>query len=74
LTFGRTGDEASLASCSPIAFDVNGDGRDDLVCHFATQLTGFVPGDTSGTLRGTTIDGVAIGGADSIHLVPAERN
>jgi probable HAF family extracellular repeat protein len=70
LTFGRTGNEASLTSCSPIPVDVNFDGRNDLVCHFATRLTGFVRGVTRGMLRGMTIDGATIAGADSIQLVP----
>jgi hypothetical protein len=74
LTFGQTGNEASLISCSPILMDVNFDERNDLVCHFATQLTGFVGDDTRGVLRGTTIDGVAIAGADSIQVVPRNRN
>ncbi len=70
LTFGRTGDEASLTSCSPVPVDVNFDGRNDLLCHFATQLTGFVRGVAQGILRGITVDGAAIAGADSIQLVP----
>jgi len=74
LTFGHTGNEASLTSCSPIPIDVNFDGRNDLICHFATQLTGFVRGDTRGMLRGTTIGGTAIVGSDSIQLVPVNRN
>ena len=31
LTFGRTGDEASLVSCSKHPRDVNGDGRADVI-------------------------------------------
>ena len=58
----------------PGTVDVNGDGLDDLVCHFLTRLTGFVPGDAIGTLSGTTIDGVEIRGKDSIHLVPPKWN
>jgi hypothetical protein len=74
LKFGHTGEEPSLATCSAEPVDVNGDGLADLVCHFLTRLTGFVPGDTTGTLSGKTIDGVAIGGKNSIHLVPPKRN
>lgn len=47
LTFGRTGDEHSLAFCNASPEDVNIDGLRDLVCHFSTRLTGFVSGDTS---------------------------
>ena len=74
LKFGRTGDEPSLAECSPEPLDVNGDGLNDLVCRFLARLSGFVPGDTGGTLRGATLDGVPIVGKDSIRLVPPKRN
>ena len=68
LTFGRTGDEDSLARCTRSSEDVNGDGLLDIVCHFKTQDTGFQPGDTEGILRGETPDGVSIEGRDSIRL------
>jgi hypothetical protein len=67
LTFGRTGDEPSLAFCQ--AGDVNGDGLLDLVCHFHTQLTGFQAGDTIGVLKGKTLGGAAILGTDSVQIV-----
>ena len=70
LTFGRLGDEASLAFCSG-ADDVNGDGLLDLVCHFETRLTGFQPGDTAGILKGLTLTGVPFTGSDSIRVVPS---
>jgi hypothetical protein len=57
LTFGRTGDEQSLAFCNEGSEDVNGDGLPDLVCHFSTQLAGFQSvKDTIGVLKGKTID------------------
>jgi len=70
LTFGRTGDEDSLAFCSPSPADVNGDGLLDRVCHFNTQDTGLQCGDTRGVLRGRTTDGVLIEGRDSLRIVP----
>ncbi len=70
LTFGRTGDESSLAFCNRGSEDVNGDGLPDLVCHFHTQGTGFQCGDTEGVLRGETLDGVPIEGTDSVRIVP----
>ena len=70
LTFGRTGDEQSVAFCNKGGEDVNGDGRLDQVCHFETQKTGFQRGDTAGTLRGKTVDGVSIEGRDSVKVVP----
>jgi cell wall-associated NlpC family hydrolase len=68
LTFGRTGDEASLASCH--TEDVNSDGLVDLVCHFNTQSTGFLSGDTVGVLKSKTIDATPVRGTDSVNIVP----
>jgi hypothetical protein len=70
LTFGRTGDEQSLAFCNPGSEDVNRDGRPDLVCHFYTQETMFQKGDTQGILKGRTISGVPLRGVDSVRIVP----
>jgi len=67
LTFGRTGDESSLARCNNE--DVNGDGLLDLVCQFNTPSTGFVSGDTVGVLKGRTVDGTLVRGTDSVVIV-----
>ena len=69
LTFGRTGDELSLAFCNTGGEDVNGDGRLDLVCHFFTQKTGFQAGDTEGILRGQTTGGQPIEGRDAVRII-----
>ncbi|HKW77104.1 MAG TPA: hypothetical protein VJN64_16345 [Terriglobales bacterium] len=69
LTFGRTGDEQSVAFCSG-AEDVNGDGLPDLVCHFRTNLTGFQAGDTVATLQGATKSGQHLKGTDAVVIVP----
>jgi len=69
LTFGRTGDEPSFASCDASASDVNGDGLADLVCHFFTNLTAFQVGDTAGFLKGSTVDGQPIVGTDAVRVV-----
>lgn len=69
LTFGRTGNEESLAFCSRAPEDVNRDGLPDLVCHFNTPATWFVPGDTQGVLKGKTLTGAAIRGTDSVQIV-----
>jgi hypothetical protein len=69
LTFGRTGDEQSLAFCSG-AEDVNGDGLPDLVCHFTTTLTGFQQGDTTAVLKGKTASGRQLMGTDTVAIVP----
>lgn len=68
LKFGRTGNESSLASCSPPQ-DVNKDRRLDVLCHFSAQKAGFQLGDTQGVLTGTTAGGVAIRGTDSVVVV-----
>lgn len=69
LTFGRTGDEDSFSHCGGSGEDVNADGLLDLVCHFNTQATAFVLGDTAGILRGTTLDGVAFQGTDAVRIL-----
>jgi hypothetical protein len=68
LTFGRTGTETSLAFCSGPE-DLNGDGLLDMACHFNTESTGFLLGDTQGVLEGHTLLGGAIKGADSVRIV-----
>jgi hypothetical protein len=70
LTFGRTGEEHSLVFCSSGPEDANGDGLQDLVCHFDTKKTGFSFGDTVGILRGRLLDGTVIEGRDSVRIVP----
>jgi len=69
LTFGRTGDEHSLVFCNKNGEDVNDDGLLDLVCHFKTKLTGFQIGDTVGTLKGQTVNGVPIEGQDTVRIL-----
>lgn len=77
LTFGRTGDEDSLhrrgrhgvPNCG--VEDADGDGDDDLVCHFETQKAGFEDGDTEGILKGTTLGGTPIEGSDAVRIVPS---
>jgi outer membrane protein assembly factor BamB len=67
LTFGHTGDEASLAFCHP--GHANGDALEDLICHFATQSTGLLAGDRQAVLKGKTVTGTAIVGSDSVRIV-----
>jgi hypothetical protein len=70
LTFGRTGLEASVVKCDASLDDVDGDGRLDRICHFDTQTAGFRAGDTQGFLRGRTIRGDEIRGADAVRIAP----
>ncbi len=69
LTFGRTGDEESLARCPKSAEDANGDGLLDQVCLFRTKDAAFQAGDTEGVLRGQTVDGVPLEGRDAVRIV-----
>ena len=68
LTFGRTGDESSLSSCSTTRYDVNHDGYADMVCGFSIPRTGFTCGDTSGTLKGKKTDGNPIEGKSYVRI------
>ena len=70
LTFGPTGDEDSLAFCSPSPEDVNGDGLYDLVCHFYTQAAGFTAGDAVAFLKGYLSGGEFFWGTDAVKIVP----
>jgi hypothetical protein len=69
-TFGRTGNEQSLAFCNPAGQDVNGDGMPDMVCHFNTEETGFLPADTLGTLKAQKFNNQVVIGTDSVSIVP----
>jgi hypothetical protein len=69
LTFGRTGNEHSLAFCNPGGEDVNGDGLLDLVCQFNIGATDFTLGDTQGALKGQTVDETPFVGTDSVRIV-----
>ena len=70
ITFGRTGNEDSLAFCNTNGEDVNGDGRLDLVCHFETDQTGFQPGDTTGILKAKTIQGFPLIAQEAVVIKP----
>ncbi len=70
LTFGRTGNEKSLSHCNTNGEDVNNDGLLDLVCHFQTQQSNFLTGDTEGKLKGKTISTIPLTGKDSIRITP----
>lgn len=62
ITFGRTGDEQSLASCAAEGVK--------LVCSFKTAMTGFRPGDTIGILRAEKINGDPVEGRVPVQIVP----
>ncbi len=52
LTFGPTGEEATLTACD--AADVDRDGRADLACEVEATAAGFGPDDEQAVLRGLT--------------------
>lgn len=70
LTFGHTGNEASLAFCNAAGEDVNDDGLADLVCHFNTELAGFKAGDSTAVLKGKTFTGRMVQGSVEMRTVP----
>jgi len=70
LTFGATGDEDSLAFCSPSPEDINDDGLYDLVCHFYTQKAGLMAGDEEAFLKGYMNDGEFFWSTDVVNIVP----
>ncbi len=71
LTFGHTGDEASLSKCGGRE-DVNDDGVLDLVCHFDNQLAGFSAADEEAILKGKLDDGRLFEGRGRLKVVPAK--
>jgi probable HAF family extracellular repeat protein len=70
LTFGRMGDEPSLAFCNSSGEDVNSDGLLDLVCHFYTLRAAFQSEDAEAILKGKSVSGTPIIGSDSVRIVP----
>jgi len=70
LTFGATGEELSFASCDKEGEDVNGDRLPDLICHFNTRSTQFLPSDSVGILVGQTIQGSPFVGLEAVVVKP----
>ena len=68
VEFGPNG--AGVAHAGGHIDDINRDGFNDLLLHFATSDTGIACGDTSASLTGTTFGGQAIEGTDSVTAVP----
>lgn len=66
ITFGVTGNEGSVISCS--LEDVNLDGLLDLACTSNLTLAGFKLGDTAALLKGQTIEGDIIEGGYPIRI------
>lgn len=78
LTFGVTGDEASLVTHPRKGLryrvrDVNGDGLQDLVLWSDTQAAGFAEGETQAVLRGRLLDGTIIEGVVAVSVTDTSR-
>jgi hypothetical protein len=72
VTFGHSGDEASLRKCEA-GGDFNRDGIADLVCHFDNQLAKFVPGDLVGNIKGKTKDGKDFAGKGGLKATLVKK-
>ena len=70
LSFGRTGEEDSLAFCMPWKWDVNHDRKKDLICYFHEKAAGFKCGDTVGILKGKTLKEEAFEAQDKVEILP----
>jgi len=71
LTFGHSGNEASLSKCND-ASDVNGDVFPDMVCHFENQDAKFQATDDEAILRGRLQDGRQFEGRGWLKVVPVK--
>ncbi|MGH8482175.1 MAG: PPC domain-containing protein [Nevskiaceae bacterium] len=71
LTFGHTGNEASLARCGGKG-DVNGDAFPDMVCHFENQAAKFDSSDEEAILRGELKNGSTFEGRGWLKVVPVK--
>jgi hypothetical protein len=67
LAFGPAAASPRSASLE----DVDGDGIQDLVSHYATRKTGIDSTDDRACLTGLLLDGSAFGGCDAIRVVPS---
>jgi len=66
LTFGRSGDEQSLAFCDLRRHDGDDSAPSGLTCFFAPELAGFRTGDLVARLKGRTKAGTPITGQDRV--------
>jgi len=74
LTFGHSGDEHSLRKCEARAFDVNRDGRPDLVCEFLNNMADFEVSDEEGIIKGKTMDGAPFEGRGILKVIRTKRH
>ncbi len=80
LTFGKTGNEDSLRRLGRHRrphvryWDINQDGRLDLIATFDLDRTGLSKHDTQAILRGTTFDGQSFEATDAVNFLPTRRS
>lgn len=73
LTFGSTGNEASLRKCEKEGVDLNGDTVPDMVCHFELQNAKFKPEDTRAILKGKTRNNDYFEGSGMLKVLPPKQ-
>jgi hypothetical protein len=71
LALGPNGAAPVLDLTNPFVYwlshwDVNQDGKKDLLSHYRTEETGIAMGDTEACLTGETLDGTPVEGCDAI--------
>jgi len=74
LTFGRTGEESSLRSCSRHYAKWHRHHRYALVCYFENADAGFELGDEEGVLKGALNDGTSFEGRSMLRVLPEKRH
>jgi hypothetical protein len=72
LAFGPNGAAPAFDLTNPLVYwlshwDVDGDGKKDLLSHYRTEETGIAMGDTEACLTGETSEGAKIKGCDAVR-------
>lgn len=73
VTFGQTGNEASLVKCDKKGRKVDKDKLKDLVCTFRVAATGLDTSDEIAFLKAKTKSGANVVGSDVINVVPKKK-